>query len=248
MNKKFLFGFATVALGAAFVATTPVQAAADDTATKMTTDAGIGFSTFNPGPGPFYKNLALTFVPKSFQFGNANTASANAQTYKQTDAPSGGQYVGVSDDRDTKTAWNVSATLADFKSTTKDSTDTLANAELAMTLSATQKFAMDGATADASGVPTPSSTTLSALDASVASLYSGTASETVKLTAGGAGKTVMSYTLPTTGSAATGTAAVARTVSDVNLTVKGGSAKENNQYKSTVTWVLSDTGTDSPTA
>ncbi|WP_265460460.1 WxL domain-containing protein [Enterococcus sp. HY326] len=248
MNKKFLFGFATVALGAAFVATTPVQAAADDTATKMTTDAGIGFSTFNPGPGPFYKNLALTFVPKSFQFGNANTASANAQTYKQTDAPSGGQYVGVSDDRDTKTAWNVSATLADFTSTTTSS-NTLANAELSMVLSATQQFAMDGATADASGVPTPNSTTLTDFtDATLKALYSGTSSETVKLTAGGAGKTVMSYTLPTTGSAATGTAAVARTVSDVNLTVKGGSAKENNQYKSTVTWVLSDTGTDSPTA
>lgn len=243
MKKKLLFGLTAAAFGAAVIAATPAQAVTGDTANSMKTEAGIGFLTYNPGSGPFQNNLALTFVPSSFNFGNANKVSANAQTFAQQDTPIGGQYLGVSDDRNTKTSWNVTATLADFVNS-KDETDKLENASIVMNMETVQKYNFNAKEADEAGYATPdpsASGSLTSLDANYASLYSGITAGNITLNAGStAGTKVLNYNLPANTTAQTGTAAVARKISNVNLNVKGGSATENSKYSSTIKWVLSD--------
>ncbi len=245
MKKKLALGTTALVLSSIFVSGIPsiAKAAEGDTATSMKTDVGIGFLDYNPGPGPFQGNLALTFVPTSFSFGNANKVSANAQTYKQQDTPAKGQFVGVSDDRKTKTSWNVTATLSDFVNTT-NSSDKLTNATLVMNLETVQKYNFDPAKADAAGYATPApsdSGALTDLSPTYASLYSGIPSGNVTLTAGStSGTKVLNYNLSANTTAESGTAAVARKISSVQLNVNGGVAKADSKYKSTITWVLSD--------
>lgn len=240
MNKKLLSGITTFALMGAFFAGESAQAAAGDTSTNMKTESGIGFVEYNPGSGPFENNLALTFVPASFDFGSANKRSTVTTTYAQQGTPSAGQYLGVSDDRETKTSWNVKASLANFVDTS-DATNTLENATLSMKLGNVQKYAFDAVAADEAqyATPAPSETTLSALATDIAPLYAGVAAGTVNLTAGGSEVKVMNYDLGSN-TAATGTAAVARQITDVTLNVKASNAADNKKFKSTIQWVLAD--------
>lgn len=116
MKHKLLLSLATIA--AVGVLSTTAMAAEENSATKTTTDIGIGFKSDDDNSvtdGPFKDNLAIVFRPTEFQFGSANKAGA-ATTFNNT--RTGRQYIVVNDDRkgeDKGQSWSVKAQLSELK-------------------------------------------------------------------------------------------------------------------------------------
>ncbi|WP_314067973.1 WxL domain-containing protein [uncultured Vagococcus sp.] len=140
MKTKLFLGLATIMAVGAVSGTTAL--AADNTASKTSTDVGIGFKSDDDNSateGPFKNNLAMVFRPTEFSFGMKNTAGA-ASTFSNT--IKGNQYIVVNDDRsgtDKGQGWKVKAQMTELTS----GTETLANATLSFGNGAAKLFAYD---------------------------------------------------------------------------------------------------------
>lgn len=245
MKNTLLYGLASTALlGALAVAVPTVHA--EDSSNHMTTDAGINFYDQNkPGPGPFYDNLALAYVPTRFDFGSheidpSNKNSNYSATYKQIIANDASQYVAVSDDRQSsnKTSWALKADLDDF-SDTKNATTKLENAELTFKTGAPQKYNIDIEASDKAGLALPNITDDGAIEGlgDTEKGYYSVAPSNVKLVAGtGNSADVLKFTSPEQNVAET--LAVASQVSNVQLKVLDHTNANNNRFTSTVHWRL----------
>jgi len=246
MNKKLVFGLVAT-FGATIFASTQVSAAETaQTSKNMTTDGSITFYKDNkPNPGPFQKNLSLAYVPGEFNFGtNKVTNVTGTKVYNQVST--GTQYVAVSDDREKKDGWTLSAGLDDFTNGTK----TLEDAELSLVLNEAQQYHINAAESDAAQNPVPAITDVDALSPLASSTdLTGSVSikKPIKLVAGGAVAPLMSYSYADgkTPEADGVTAGIASEVTGVQLTVKDHSTiTEDAKYTSTVNWTLSATPTD----
>ena len=248
MNKKLVVGcLASATLGAILLA--PSNAAAEDNR-NMTTDGSITFYKDNkPGTGPFEGNLAFAYVPAEFDFGsNKATGIVGAKTYNQVRAAGAGQqYLAVSDDREKKPDWTVSATLDTFKNAQAEAgtTDEL-KADLSFTVGDAQKYNINVVDSDAAKTPTPAITSANALEAwntANGEVTIGGTDKKITLPADGTSKVdVLKYKAGTT--QPTTTVGAASTVDNVQLKVKDHSSVNEARYTSTVKWSLSSTATD----
>lgn len=259
MNKKVVVGLTTAAAFSTVMMGGNNANAEEATTNKMTTDGSISFfSDSTPGGGPFEGNLALAYVPTTFDFGNHDVAAtATAATYAQkfgtnadgTAKTAVKQYLAVSDDRaDKKNGWSVKATLNEFQNTAVDdkgvSTVTkLDKAELSFNLGTAQKYNIDTKLSDAAkpATPTPAITADNALSAMTPTqlAYYAASPATVTLVAGATKEVeVLDYATQTQSEATT--LAVAKEVSSVQLKVKDHSNVKDKKFTSKVNWTLAE--------
>lgn len=256
MNKKITLSLVATCAATLFAATQVSAAETEQTSKAMTTEGSITFYKENkPNPGPFQKNLSLAYVPGQFNFGTNKLSGVDgAKVYDQVGL-SGKQYVAVSDDRESKTGWNLVANLEDFTASIPSETEggspevsTLNSAELSMVLGDAQQYKINAVDSDANGIPTPSITTAGSLaDINTAGFTGTTTLATpVKLVAAGGDVNIMSYGYAEGATPETTTVGIASEVNKVQLTVKDHANVKEAKYTSTVNWKLSATPTDAP--
>lgn len=91
------------------------------------TTATVGFTDDNIEIDPKEGEIGLTRIPSSFDFGKSNTVSTTVQSIAATNA--GAQYVSVTDRRDEKSSWSITAQASEMVNV-MDTSEKISNATL----------------------------------------------------------------------------------------------------------------------
>lgn len=186
----------------------------------VTTDAGIGFTDYNPGTSG--DDLEIKWAPGNLDFGSANKVNSSATVYNEDSAAK--KYVVVNDKRTESNSdkWELNVSLSELMSGSAQLTG--ATLEFG---AATQAYQGTAAPESPGSIVEPTAAHTATVP-----------SATQTLEQGGTAKKVMEDNGSST-SSYKGTTALE--MDGIKMNVPAGVAKEGRQYSGTLTWSLDDT-------